>query len=149
VPAAMFRFELSVEIAKPVHEVWEYLTDPENVPEWQSSAVSSHQVSDGPMGVGTRLEDERRFLGRRARSEVEVTEFEPERLLTLHGLSGPVRFTVRHRLGERNGGTRLDVEAEADPGSGIGRLARPMIERAAAHELKGDFQRLKRKLEGG
>jgi carbon monoxide dehydrogenase subunit G len=142
----MVRFELSVEIDRPVHEVWQYLTEPEHVPEWQASAVSSHQVSDGPMGVGTKLADERRFLGRRARSEVEVTEYEPERLFTLHGLSGPVRFTVRHRLAERDGGTRLEVEAEADPG-GISRFARPMIERAAAHELKGDFQRLKKRLE--
>jgi carbon monoxide dehydrogenase subunit G len=146
VRAAMVRFEHSVEIARPVHEVWEYLTDPERVPEWQSSAVSSHQVTDGPMDVGTRLADERRFVGRRARSEVEVTEFDPERLFTLHGLSGPVRFTVRHRLSESSGGTRLEVEAEADPG-GLGRLMRPVIERAAEHELKGDFERLKQRLE--
>jgi carbon monoxide dehydrogenase subunit G len=145
----MVRFELSVEIGRPVHEVWGYLIEPENVPEWQSSAVSSHTVSEGPMTVGTRLQDERRFLGRRAVSEVEVTEFEPERLFTLHGLSGPVRFTVRHRLSENAGGTRLDVEAEADPGSGIGRLARPMVERAAAHEIKRDFARLKEILESG
>jgi carbon monoxide dehydrogenase subunit G len=148
VRAAMVRFELSVEIARPLHEVWAYLTDPERVPEWQSSAVSSHQVSNGPIGIGTKLADERRFLGRRARSEVEVTEFEPERLFTLHGLSGPVRFTVRHRLSESDGGTRLEVEAEADPG-GLGRFVRPMIERAAEHELKGDFERLKQRLESG
>jgi carbon monoxide dehydrogenase subunit G len=142
----MLRFELSLEIARPVHEVWEYLIDPENVPEWQASAVSSHQLSDGPMGVGTHLEDERRFLGRRARSEVEVTEFEPERLFTLHGISGPVRFTVRHRLEDREGHTHLEIEAEADPGAG-GRLMRPMIERAAAHEIRKDFHRLKELLE--
>ena len=94
----MVRFEFSVDIDKPVHQVWEYLIDPDNVPEWQASALSSHQISDGEMRVGTHLQDERRFLGRRARSEVEVTEFEPERLFTLHGISGPVRFTVRHRL---------------------------------------------------
>jgi carbon monoxide dehydrogenase subunit G len=143
----MVRFELSVDIDRPIHEVWEYLIEPENVPEWQSSAVSSHKISEGPIAVGTHLEDERRFLGRRARSEVEVTEFEPERLFTLHGISGPVRFTVRHRLSDERGRTRLDVEAEADPGHGISRLARPMIERAAAHELKGDFARLKAILE--
>ena len=143
----MVRFELSMEIRRPIHEVWEYLIEPENVPEWQSSAVSSHRVSEGAMAVGTRLQDERRFLGRRATSEVEVTELEPERLFTLHGLSGPVRFTVRHRLSENAGGTQLDVEAEADPGSGIGRLARPMVERAAAHEIKRDFARLKEILE--
>jgi carbon monoxide dehydrogenase subunit G len=142
----MLRFQLTVNIARPVHEVWDYLTNPENVPDWQASALSSHQLSEGSMGVGTHLEDERRFLGRRARSEVEVTEYEPERLFTLHGLSGPVRFTVRHRLEEAGGGTRLRIEAEADPG-GLGRLVRPMIDRAAEHELKGDFARLKRILE--
>ena len=46
----MVRFELSLDIARPAHEVWAYLTDPEHVPEWQSSAESSHQVSEGPMG---------------------------------------------------------------------------------------------------
>jgi carbon monoxide dehydrogenase subunit G len=140
------RFELEVEIAKPVHEVWEYLIEPENVPEWQASAVSSHQITDGGMGVGTHLRDERRFLGRRAHSEVEVTEFEPERLFTLHGISGPVRFTVRHRLEDRGGHTHLEIEAEAEPG-GVGRLMRPMIEHAAAHEIRKDFDRLKQQLE--
>jgi carbon monoxide dehydrogenase subunit G len=144
----MVRFELSVDVNRRVHEVWEYLIEPENVPEWQSSAVSAHKVSDGPIGAGTKLEDERRFLGRRATSEVEVSEFEPERLFTLHGISGPVQFTVRHRLEEHEGGTHLHVEAEADPG-GVGRFLRPMIERAAEHELKGDFARLKKILERG
>src|SRR4029079_7067792 len=128
---AVVRFELSIEIAKPVDEVWEYLIDPENVPEWQASALSSHQISDGEMGVGTHLQDERRFLGRRARSEVEVTAFEPERLFTLHGISGPVRFTVRHRLEETGEGTHLKIEAEADPG-GIGRLRAPVVPHAAS-----------------
>jgi uncharacterized protein YndB with AHSA1/START domain len=140
------RFELSVEIAKPVHEVWEYLIEPENVPQWQASALSSHQISDGAMGVGTHLQDERRFLGHRARSEVEVTEFEPERLFTLHGLSGPVRFTIRHRLQETAVGTQIQIEAEADP-SGVGRLLRLVAERAAAHEIRKDFDRLKERLE--
>jgi carbon monoxide dehydrogenase subunit G len=142
----MIRFELSVDIDRPVHEVWEVLTDPERVPEWQSSAASSHQVSEGPMQVGTRLRDERRFMGRRATSEVEVSAYEPEHLFTLHGLSGPVRFTVHHRLSDHDGGTRLDVVAEADPG-GFGRLMRPMIERAAGHELRADFERFKQLLE--
>jgi carbon monoxide dehydrogenase subunit G len=142
----MVRFELSVEIARPVHEVWEYLTNPEHVPEWQSSAVSSHQVSGGPMGVGTTLEDERRFMRHRAVSKVEVTEYEPEQLFTLHGLSGPVRFTIRQRLEAHGEGTLLHVEAEADPG-GLGRFVRPMLVRAAEHELKGDFARLRSLLE--
>ena len=63
------------------------------------------------------------------------------------GSSGPVRFTVRHRLEDREGQTHLAVEAEADPGHGIGRLMHTMAEHAAAHEIRKDFDRLKRVLE--
>ncbi len=75
-----------------------------------------------------------------------MTEFEPERLFTLHGLSGPVRFTVRHRLEQTAAGTHIQIDAEADPG-GIGRLMRPVVEHAAAHEIRKDFDRLKERLE--
>jgi len=40
----------------------------------------------------------------------------------------------------------VQVEAEADP-SGIGRLMRPVVEHAASHEIRKDFERLKEKLE--
>jgi carbon monoxide dehydrogenase subunit G len=144
----MVRIEHSVDIDRALHEVWDFLVDPENVPRWQSSAISSHQISEGPMAVGAKLEDERSFLGRRGRSEVEVTEYEPERLFTLRGTSGPIRFTFRHLLEDHDGATRVHIEAEADS-SGLGRLIQPMVERAARHELKGDFARLKTILESG
>jgi carbon monoxide dehydrogenase subunit G len=59
-----------------------------------------------------------------------------------------VRFTVRHRLEPSDAGTHVEIEAEADPG-GLGRLMRPMIERAAEHEIRKDFDRLKQALEKG
>ena len=90
----MVRFELSVDIDRPLHEVWEYLTDPERVPEWQSSAQSSHQVSDGPMRVGTRWQEVRRFVGKKVEMVMELTDYEPNRSSSLKSISGPVPLAV-------------------------------------------------------
>jgi carbon monoxide dehydrogenase subunit G len=143
----MVRFDFAVEIDRAASEVWDWLTDPSRVPEWQSSLVSAEQVGGEPMGVGTRIHDARRFGGRTIDSVVEVTEYEPQRLFTLHGISGPVRFDIRQRLeplGEDR--TRVAVEARADPG-GLSRFTAPLISHRAEREMRCDFERLKQLLE--
>jgi carbon monoxide dehydrogenase subunit G len=143
----MVRFEFELEIDSPVAEVWDELTDPGKAIEWQTSLVTAEKVADEPIGVGTRIHDERRFLGRRIDSLVEVTEYEPERVFTIKGLTGPVRFEIHQRLEPlAEGCTRVQVFAEADP-HGVSRLAAPLIARTAEHELRRDFDHLKETLE--
>jgi carbon monoxide dehydrogenase subunit G len=145
----MVSFEFEVEIESAVAEVWVELTDPAKATEWQTSLVSAEKVGDEPMAVGTQIHDERRFLGRRIDSLVEVTEYEPERVFTIKGLTGPIRFEIHQRLeplAERR--TRVKVFAEADP-HGVSRLAAPVLARTAEHELRRDFDRLKETLERG
>ena len=142
----MIRVELELEIGRPAQEVFDRLADVECVPEWQSSAVSAHV--EGAMGVGARIHETRRLLGREAHTELEVTAFDPPRRLTLRTLQGPVKVDVDHRLESQGDGTVLHVVAEADPGS-ILRLAKPVLKRQAEHELRADFERLKELLESG
>ena len=47
----MARF--SVRVAAPVSEVFDYLADPRNRPEWQSSLRSVELLTRGELGVGT------------------------------------------------------------------------------------------------
>lgn len=142
----MIRVELELEIECPAQEVFDCLVDVERVPEWQSSAISAHV--EGPMGVGSRIHETRRLLGREAQTELEVTAFEPPRRLTLRTLRGPVKVDVDHRLESQGDGTVLHVVAEAEPVS-ILRLAKPLLTRQAEHELRADFERLKQLLESG
>ena len=142
----MIRFSFAVEIERPVAEVWAYLIDPSHLPEWQSSCTAARRLDDGPMAAGATIDDERRFMGRHVRSTVEVTEFEPERLFSLKGTSGPIPFEVRHSLEADDGRTRLTVEARGEP-HGVSRFAAPIAARAAEHEFKRDFERLKARLE--
>jgi uncharacterized protein YndB with AHSA1/START domain len=103
------RVELTIEIARPLQEVFDYLTDLARLPEWQRSAVESR--SDGPLRQGSRIHERRSFMGRDLETEVEVLAFEPPRRLRLRALKAPVKLTIDHVLEERGGGTSLRVTA--------------------------------------
>jgi uncharacterized protein YndB with AHSA1/START domain len=138
------RYALTLEIARPVEEVFDFLADVSNLPRWQKSSISAR--AEGPMDVGTRVREVRRFLGRRLENKLEVTEFERPRLLTLRATSGPVPFTVRHELSATDKGTRVDFVGEGEPGKFF-RLAEPLVARRARSEFTRDFARLKSLLE--
>ncbi len=142
----MVKFEFTVDVNRPVSEVFEYLTDPANLPEWQSSAIEAKKDTPGPMGQGTRMTEVRKFLGRRMESTVEVTEYEPDRKFSLKALSGPVPFEVHHTFESEGGGTRIRFVGEGDPG-GFFKLAEPIVARNAERQFKGDFETLKDLLE--
>lgn len=140
----MIRIEFTVAIERPPAEVFEYLSDIERLPEWQSSAVVAH--AEGPLREGARVAEKRRLLGREVESELEVVAYDPPRRLTLRSLGGPVKFTVDHELAEDDGGTLLQFVAEARPGAFL-RLAEPVLARTAEQEFRKDFERLKEILE--
>jgi uncharacterized protein YndB with AHSA1/START domain len=138
------RVELTIEIARPPKEVFDYLTDLAELPEWQRSAVESR--ADGPLEQGSRIHERRSFMGREFETEAEVAAYEPPRRLTLCTLEAPLPLSIDHVLEEHDGGTRLRITAEGRPG-GVFRLAAPAVETGARQELRRDFQRLKELLE--
>jgi len=142
----VINIDFTVDIDRPPAEVFEYITDADRLPEWQSSAIEAHW--EGEKARGTRIKEVRKFLGRRMESEMEVTEYEPGQRFGLKVLSGPVPFTVTQRLEPRDGGTRLTFVGEGEPG-GFFKLAEPVVGRVAERQFKGDFETLKDILEGG
>lgn len=142
----MVRFEFSVEVDRPPSEVFAYITDADRLPEWQSSAVEVQW--QGEKAEGSRIHEVRKFLGRRMETELEVTEYEPDRRFGLRTISGPVPFSVSQVLEPTNGGTRLMFVGEGEPG-GFFKLAEPVVARVAERQFKNDFETLKDILEGG
>ena len=132
----LVRAELTVEIARTPEDVFSYLTDVSNLPDWQAG-VKDATLRDG------RIEESRSLLGRELHTTLEVADQEEPRLFTLRALDGPVPFTVRHELEPAEKGTRLTVTAEGDvPGFAAGLLAR-----RAEKQFRKDFARLKQILE--
>jgi uncharacterized membrane protein len=140
------RFEHEVTIERAPADVFAYLTELGNLPEWQSSIVEIRREDDGPLGVGERFAEVRRVAGRRIESTIEVAALEPDREFALRVVDGPVPGTVRHLVAADGQATRLTVVGELT-GGGLRSLAGPLLERAAKREGERDLLRLKQVLE--
>src|SRR5438552_17897928 len=70
----MGRVQNSVHIARPVGEVFAYVTDPTNSPKWNSTVLAS-SASETPVDVGTTIRSRVRFLGRTSELDAYVREF--------------------------------------------------------------------------
>ncbi len=53
----------TTQIGRPVEEVFDYVSDLENEPQWNPDASNVVQMSDGPVGPGTEWEEDFARIG--------------------------------------------------------------------------------------
>ena len=136
------KYEHEVEIERAPEEVYAFISDPENLPQWQHEVVEVRRESD------TRFTEVRTFIGRRVESTIDVTAAEPGREFSIRAGAGPVHFAVRHLLEPAGEGrTRLRVEGESEGVGGIFKLGGRLLHRAIERRARDDFARLKELLE--
>ena len=66
-------------IARPVEEVFAFVTDPAMHSRWQKNVVEAGVVSETPCVVGSVGREVRRFFGKHIETTYRVTVFEPGR----------------------------------------------------------------------
>lgn len=101
----------SVEIDRPISEVFKLASYPEHQPLWWSAI--DEVDSDGRTGTGTPVRQVLRILGRRMKFEGSVVGFEEDSLVEIRG-SDHTDFAFRHRFEARDGQTRVTYEMEID-----------------------------------
>jgi uncharacterized membrane protein len=138
--------EHTVEIDRPVEEVFAYLTDVSRLPEWQSSAESAE--IEGELREGARIREVRTFMGRRAASTLEVIEYELPRRFSLRVVEGPIRYSVEHTLEALDGRTRVTFVGRGET-KGVPRLMQGAVRRAVERQFVKDLEAFKRTLEAG
>jgi uncharacterized protein YndB with AHSA1/START domain len=141
------RLEESVEINRPVEEVFSYVANPENLPEWSGLVLEVHKETQGQPEEGDRFTTVAKFLGRRFETPFERRAYEPNRRYTDRAAGGPIPDQDwTYTFEEVSGGTRITRAAEGEPG-GFFRLAGPLLERAGRRQIRADLGNLKDLLE--
>ena len=69
----MVRVEGEIVIDRPAEEVFDFVADERNEPRYNPKMRRAEQISDGPIGVGTRFEAELVSMGRAIEMDVEFT----------------------------------------------------------------------------
>jgi uncharacterized membrane protein len=144
--AFMEWFEMTVEIDRPLEEVFAFLSDLENDPRWRREWVEAKRASEGPIGVGTTSSLFAKVLGRRTEAVYEVTEYDPGRGVTWKTVSGPLPLTFWRNVDGVGEGTRVTMGYAGDFRGLLG-LLRPLIVPMGKRALRGDLPTLKQLLE--
>lgn len=136
--------EKSVVIARPATEVWDYLMDAENWPNWDNTVVESRQITDGSVGVGTRWQGVTRVLGKHINWTAEFTEYDAPKKSTAKSVEGPLTFTLTTLCDAEEQGTRVTHRLESESGLGgvFGRMADPIVTKAYGRSIQASLENL-------
>jgi uncharacterized protein YndB with AHSA1/START domain len=142
----MPRASSEIVINSPREDVFAFLADPENDPQWRSGVLDLKRVSGS--GIGARYtQGIKGPRGRRIPADIEITELVPGKTIAFQTITGPVRPRGRYQLDSADGGTRVRFELESDV-KGVKRLLGPMVQKTMNSEV-GQLVSLKRVIETG
>ena len=141
----MIDFTIESRFARSPADVFDYVSDPERLPTWQTNTISSVPLDDGPLRVGTRLREVHRGPGgKELVSVVEVSEFEPGSVFALRVVEGtPVHLRIT--LDPDGGGTRMRFRAHGEL-TGAMRLLQPVLARTLKRQFTQQLHTLERVL---
>lgn len=142
----MMKVERRVTINRPIDQVFAFVANPDNNPNWQPEVIEHRKLTDGPMDVGTKFRHVSKFMGRRIEVNGRVTEFEPNLKIAFEVESGTLLYTIDYQMESVRSATRFTYASLAEI-NGLLRLAQPLMVIAAKRVIDADLARLKRVLE--
>ena len=137
------RFSERFVVEATPEAVFDYMTNPENLRDWQTSKTSVRQLTDGPPGLGTRVwERTKPPGGKEFEQVVEFTEFERPRRLHVHVVEGPQPIDGTWTLMADRAGTRVLFVAEGRL-RGPTRWIGPIVRLVMARQFAGYHRKLR------
>jgi hypothetical protein len=140
------RVEGNVVIGRPVEEVFDFVADERNEPQYNPQMTSAEKVSPGPIGVGTKFNSVMTSMGRRVDITIEFTEFDrPQWIAETSHMSGmDIAGTLLFE--SVPAGTRMTWIWDLRP-RGPYRLLGPLVRRMGERQETAIWTSLKRVLE--
>ena len=106
------RFESSADVNASVDTSWRAINNPEEWPSWVPSLKKVEKLSEGPLGVGSRLcVTVKAFVT--VKLHMTITEFVPQERVVMEGMVLGTRLTRYYTLEPKGQKTRLAAGGEA------------------------------------
>jgi uncharacterized protein YndB with AHSA1/START domain len=141
------RIAETFHVASSPERVFDYMTDPANLRDWQTSKTRVEVLSEGPPGPGFRVREWTKVPGRAEFEQVvEFTRFERPTLLHTHIVEGPQPLDGTWSLSADGGGARVEFVAEGEL-RGAMRFAAPIIAPIIGRQFRHYHDNLRRNVE--
>jgi uncharacterized protein YndB with AHSA1/START domain len=141
----MFTIQQSVTIARPVEQVFAFLANPDNIPQWRPDVLEAHS-GGGPLQIGSEFDEVINFGGRKAQTfRVEV--FELNKTLEVAAIAGlGIRPTQRYALSTSDRSTTVSMYVTVRT-RGLFRVLEPLLPKMIAARWRDYSDRLRGLLE--
>ena len=144
----MVKVQASMDIARPVHEVFSFVRDETNMPAWDSDLIKATKTSPGPTGEGTTLHlDIKPFMGA-VEGSGEIVGYAVDEKIELQFQMGSLRPHVWNLFESVGDGTRFTRRVELPP-PGVMKLMSPLMRIMLSRRNRQHVSDLKRLLEAG
>lgn len=143
----MLTVEESIIINKPRMEVWEFMTDPDNVPVYSSNVVEYELVSGGKQEVGRICRGAVKVAGRRLELTDEIVEVETGRMGKLVSKDATIPYTLSLLYEDEGNGTKLTWHQEMESLKGFFKFADPIVLKLYARDVRSNLEKAKTILE--
>ena len=109
----MIQLEMSTMIYRPIKQVFDFVSTPENDYQWQYGTLATAKLNDGVSKIGSFFRSVGHMLGRRTQGTYEVFEYESNKEYGFKSLSGPLHSQTSYTFKTTNGGTRITISTRA------------------------------------
>ena len=124
--------------------VFDYLTDPSKLRDWQTSKTSVEQLTEGPPRLGTRVRERTKQPGGKEFEQVvEFSEFDRPTRFRAHVVEGPYPIDGTWSLEPDGLRTNVSFIAEGEL-RGVTRLLGPIAQRLMARQFAGYHRNMAR-----
>lgn len=103
----MIQAQASIVIQRPVEDVFAFVADQHNAPQWQPTLLAVYRLTEGPISVGTRHSVVRAFMDQQLEITNEYVRFEPNQEITFTGGDDHMRFETSYLFERSEGGTKI------------------------------------------
>ena len=139
----MIEFTNKIYVERPLIEVFEFISDFENLPKWNYYVLDVNKLVDGPVGVGTKYQQVRKT----DQQQFQVVEYEQNQVVAIETLPPEKKLHMHFQFDSVNGGVEITDtwQLEADTPGPLNWLAKMKVKSAVSQNL----EKLKHLLEKG
>ena len=133
-------------INRPVGDVAEFASDPDNVLKWYKNIKAVEWKTDRPVRVGSKVAFVAEFLGKTLSYTYEVVELVPGERLVMRTAEGPFPMETSYTWEALAAGTLMQLRNRGEP-TGFSKWMAPLMSLAMRRANRKDLELLKQVLE--
>lgn len=142
----MIHITTNTTIYRPVKQVFDYISTPENDFQWQYGTLSSSRSFGESRVIGSFFRSIGHLMGRRNLCTFEVTEYEPGRRYGFKSVSGAINSNTIYTFEISRGSTKVDIFIEMYPVNPAA-INEAVLEKYMKRQTKENLKLLKELLE--